>query len=234
MKYLMVVVVLLGLTAVGCGSKDKRQEIRHGRTDRAGPPDSTAALPPSSDQQPGTGLVGIVIGSPQEAFTQAVRALVSSTLPPDQLGFVSGQANQDTGIVFAGFIELEGGPLSQASGQQRAVVTGQSNLKISIWDSFAGQTYQDERGQTQYIPEYAIGFSSAQSGSVSGRNARITFADQYGSITLVGQFDGDDLCQSVFWGDLEFHNSTHVEGLSPFRGVVGDFYIYAADLFRCP
>ncbi len=240
--YKLLTVLLLSLTAFGCGSKDKRQEIRHGRTARAG--DQAVQASPTQPTQPGqvaqpgqgggTGLYGIITGWPQALFDEAVKGLVSATLDPNELGFVSGEANQGTGIVFKGKIELQGGPLSASAAGQRAVLPQSSHMHISIWDSFAGQTYQDERGQTQYVPEYPINFSSAQSGWVNGRRAQLVFADQYGSIQFDGQFiGGTEICDSVFEGEVSFFNNTHVLNETPAAWVLGEFFIYAADLFNC-
>ncbi|MCC7404520.1 MAG: hypothetical protein IT288_09005 [Bdellovibrionales bacterium] len=230
MKQLMKTILIACLTVavVGCGKKDKKQSIRSGRNAR-GPSELVNRGAVNNNGQPirftpGSGTTwGEIVGSPEDAFRDAVYYFVSATVDPAEFGYVSGQPGQDTGVRFWGSVETEGSFRSGTANQRIRRETAE--LRISIWDSFAGQT----DGAGNVIPEYPIHIRGATDGYVNGNRAVVTFSDAFGSITLDGSISGD-----YFSGTVKFDNRQYWDGVAPgATGTLGNFYVSTCGFFRC-
>ncbi|MCB0367200.1 MAG: hypothetical protein H6624_05855 [Bdellovibrionaceae bacterium] len=230
MKQLLNIFLIacLSVAVSGCGKKDKRQSIRSGRNAR-GPSEIVNRGAVDQHGQPvkfnpvsGT-TWGEIVGSPEDAFRDAVYYFVSATVDPAEFGYVSGQPGQDTGVRFWGRVETES---SFTTGPSNQRIRGETaELRVSIWDSFAGQT----DGAGNVIPEYPIHIRGAADGYVNGNQAVITFSDAYGSITLEGTIGND-----YFHGVVKFDNKQYWDGVAPgATGTLGNFYVATCGFFNC-
>jgi hypothetical protein len=149
---------------------------------------------------------------------------VSATMDAEMLGDVSGQVGDSTGVRFWGYAQGAGGVRINPYGSNNMNIdTANAELRIVIWDSYAGQ--YDSEGEL--VPEYPVHIRTGTSGhsvsgQISGNWAKIVFRDQYGWIELNGTFDAN-----YFSGWAWFDNS----GGS--AGHLGDFYIPTCSFFRC-
>jgi hypothetical protein len=118
-----------------------------------------------------------------QAFLQELQMLtapVLSQLPADdQLGYVSGQSGQYTGVRFWGNVGVINGMINPSTAE----------IRIEIFDDRACQLKAD--GTVRPVIPIHIGagqpgFAGVE-GYVNGGMARITFMDNYGAIILDGQ-----------------------------------------------
>lgn len=218
----MIAFIALPLVACNKGTK-KNSSISVGRTVR-GPtqlvPNGTAPtqLPgwnTSTAGTPGTNNNGRLWGAihsgssmTEDSFNQSVHNFVSATLDPNQLGHVSGNIYASTGVRFWGYVEVNG----------TSIVAQSSELRVVIWDSYAG--YVDASGDL--ITEYPVHMRGNASGWVSGNQAVVRFQDQYGWIELRGNFDSQ-----YFSGVVWYSNNNGAQGQ------LGDFFVGTCSFFRC-
>lgn len=170
--------------------------------------------------QAGTGVQWGQITSQNgdQAFQQALSFLTAPTLqgqPDLQLGYVSSQPNQQTGVYFWGQVFSAGGMIDSS----------RSRIHIEIWDSKAGQMGPDGN----VIPPVVIhigsdqtGFVSVQ-GSVQGGAVQLVFTDETGSIYLNGNTMGQYLS-----GTIQFSNAN---GSGPID--LGQFNVPACGFLSC-
>ncbi|MCX7675529.1 MAG: hypothetical protein N2Z70_06845 [Bdellovibrionaceae bacterium] len=137
-------------------------------------------------------------------FNGFMRALVSATLDPSDLGYVS----PVDGVKMRGFIDLDN--------QGRALV-GRSVLELEIRDEFVGQI-QDGIKIEPILLRLPL-----RSGWATGGQFQLEFADSLGWIRLEGRFQNAGRTQ----GKISFRNSNGREG----SGV--DFEIDTCGFFRC-
>jgi hypothetical protein len=222
------IVLILTIASVwGCTSKKDDDSVVASRGGRgtpgiSNPTTNTNSTSTGSGVPNGTyegqswGEVYCPDSSQQDSFMQSVFDLVSSTMSPDLLGYVSCTHADTTGVRFKGYIEVD------SSGN---VVTSNSTLRLIVWDSEAGT--QTSVGQT--IPEYPIDFSRAQSGTVQGSHADLVFSDDYGDIRFSGNFD-----QTYFRGTMSFTNRRSFDNSTPRSGTFpGEFVVKTCGFFRC-
>lgn len=241
LKALFFITMTLMLTA--CPSKkDKKESIvgRGGRgqtevgTNNIGPngiPTQNQQGQQNRSYQPVDGHYwGEIIrgGFSQQDFYTAVRGFVSSEInsydEPSELGYVSGEPGQSTGIRFWGQVETTSGfnPNGTTSGQIRSET---AELRIVVWDSYAGQT--DASGQV--IPEFPVHIKGNASGTITGNQAVIRFRDHAGWVELQGTFN-----QDYFQGWVEFDNDQFWDGRRPgAAGYLGYFYVKTCGFFKC-
>jgi len=134
-----------------------------------------------------------------QAFLQELQILTSpvlSTLPADdQLGYVSGQSGQMTGVRFWGNASV-----MNAYGNG-AIDPNTAEIRLEIFDSQACQLKADG----SVCPVIPIHIGAGQpgfagfEGYVNGGLARLTFSDNYGVIILDGQISG-----SVYTGTVQY------------------------------
>ena len=213
---------MLGLAGCDSGSKESsRDRVRRGgAVGGNGVDGNDGSQINSGDYQ------GAVIGSPQNAFQEAVSAFFSSTENPSTyLGYVSGTASEDTGVYFDGRAEITGGfnPNSSNNGDFHSNAAFQMLLKFG---------YQDSNGNDAYGGWEYKGFRLV-SGDVSGSRVNMVFDDGYGEVRLSGEYDA-----TWFWGTLSFSNQSYWDGLqdgetSGASGTMGTFYIKTCSYFVC-
>jgi hypothetical protein len=161
---------------------------------------------------------GVIYDSSSTAynFNNQVKALLSVTIDPNNVGFISYGANDPTGIRFTGRIKLD------PSGN---VVQAQSQVLISIYDSI----WLNEKAMNPSAEEIKIQFSPSTTGttitgqisSAGGTNSFISFKDGYGEI----RFENIVSNANNLSGTVRFQNSTNVTGGQPASGTLGQFFI---------
>jgi hypothetical protein len=196
----------------------------------SGPRTSPAAQ--SQGAASGIALKGIVYTDPsfQDDFNEMVRYFMEGSVPHDYIGFVSAQATSPTGMFIGLKVDLANGATLQ-SATNPVGIAASSRILISVFDMFQGS--QNPRA----IPSVFLGPSTntnsnsqaAQASSVSNTRATLVFADDYGSVTLDGQFDNTN-----FSGTFSFTTTKLYDGSSTNRtGTVGAFIIPKCQVFRC-
>ncbi len=236
MKGLGLIILVMSIMLTACGKKEKKEPISL-RGARGGVSD-TGSMPTAGGgstggtYQPASGKTWgeITRGSfTQNQFNDFVRYFTSATLDlyadPSEIGYVSGDSNQSTGIRFWGQVATQTAfnPTASVSTQ---ITSASSELRIVIWDSYAGQ--KDASGQT--IPEYPVHIKGNASGSINGNQATITFNQPgFGSIKLQGTFD-----QNTFQGWASFDNETYWDGQKPgAANYLGQFRVSTCGFFNC-
>ncbi|MFN7824572.1 MAG: hypothetical protein ACK5P6_04340 [Pseudobdellovibrionaceae bacterium] len=213
LKFAVVSLITLMILTSACGKKSKDEgSVGQARIARE---TGAANLP----RQAFTGAApGAVATSDQYAstFQEAVKALVSATVNPDEVGQVSNR----NGVILYGDIQIDGA----------GNVTNQSKMMLEIRDSYVGQTGSDGKVIEAIRIAMALSTSPNQRSYVRNGQAELFFADQYGWIRLKGTYDG-----SWFQGsEVEFQNSTIYQGGSaPRGGFLGGFYVQTCGFFRC-
>ena len=150
-------------------------------------------------------------------FETQVKALLSATTNPAEVGSISALASDGTGVGVTGLIKLD------ASGN---VVGAQSNLLITILDSI----WQTTRSEDLKIK---LNFTPANGSTLSGQfnltssDGFLSVADKYGEIRFEGKIDAQN-----FSGTVRFTNLTTVIGGTPASGVLGQFQIQRCAIFK--
>lgn len=143
-------------------------------------------------------------------FEARVKGLLSATVDPQYFGTISGDpSNAQTGVTIEGQLRYD------SAGN---VTLSQTTLKLSVLDSFVGQT--DTTGTT--ISAYPINFSAASSGTVNlaTKTFTVLFKDNYGEITLTGTIGG-----STTTGTVSYKNYVSYNGGTVSSGTLGAFQI---------
>lgn len=143
-------------------------------------------------------------------FETQVKALLSATISPNDIGSISPQGNAQTGVRFNGLIKLD------ASGN---VVAAQSRLTISVHDSIwlANQTAAN---LIQVIFDQTKGSTISGQFNLTSGDGLLSLRDQYGEVRFQGKIDAQN-----FSGTVSFQNATSVVGGSPASGTLGQFFI---------
>ena len=154
----------------------------------------------------------------EEEFNYNVHDFVANIMDPQNLGSVSSQINASTGIRFWGRAEVNGA-FNPSTYMNTTIRPQNSELRISIWDSYAGS--RDSTGELiSEIPVHIVGTAS---GEIRGQTARVRFQqDPYGWIELYGQFNAQ-----TFQGTVFFDNT------GGYANYLGVFSIPTCSFFRC-
>lgn len=140
-------------------------------------------------------------------FEGRVKALLSATINPSEVGSISAAATDPTGLRFAGVIKLD------SSG---AVVPAQSNILIKVYDSYT-------LSGSEPIP---LEFTPANKAQITGQfnvstgEGFVSFGDQFGVVRFEGRIDAKS-----FSGVVKFQNSSNITGGSAASGTLGQFYV---------
>ncbi len=147
-------------------------------------------------------------------FQQRVAGLVSAGIAPESLGQVSGIYGDTTGVQLRMKLRFS------SSGQ---IVSGESFLEMTITDSYVGQ----DDGSGGLVEPITIYIESVKTGTMnpSTKQLQVTFADQYGEISLQGRVQGEELV-----GSVSFVNFVSFDNSSPASGLLGDFSIPACSI----
>jgi len=154
------------------------------------------------------------------SFQDRVVSLLSATMYPEDIGQVSSlSTDTTTGVRFTGTIKLN------TSG---AVVSAQSNLVISIYDSI----WQQNRISNPSEQPIKLTFNPSNGAVISGQFnttnglGYFTVQDQYGSVRFDGQYDAQ-----YFSGTVTFQNTVSVSGTAT-SGGLGQFKTLTCGLFQ--
>jgi hypothetical protein len=144
------------------------------------------------------------------SFEQRAKGLLSATLNPEVFGTISGNPNEaQSGVTIEGRLRYD------ANG---AVILEQSNLRLTIYDSYVGQ--KDSSGAA--IQPYPINFNAASSGTVnvSTKQFTVLFKDTYGEVTVTGTVNN-----STVVGSISYTNYSSYNGGQGASAVLGGFTI---------
>lgn len=144
-------------------------------------------------------------------FENRVKAFLSATVNPSEVGYVSALPSDTTGVRFDGSIKMS------SSG---VVDLAQTQMTIKVSDSYASTG--------QYDP-VVISFSKATSGEFDLKTGKgsLVFKDQYGDVRFEGTLNSD-----YFSGTVNFSNYTHITGATAASGVLGQFYVARCGIFK--
>lgn len=152
-------------------------------------------------------------------FEDRVKALLSAAVASSDIGQISGLEGDSTGVRFEGVIKLD------PSGN---VIGANSKMKISIFDSFVGQT--DSNGvKGEPIKIDFITGKSQITGQINMQTGQgyFSLSDSYGEIRFDGRLDAQ-----LFSGTVKFQNSKNVNGGSPASGTLGQFKVARCGLIQ--
>lgn len=155
-------------------------------------------------------------------FESRVKALLSATTSPDEVGQISGSATDQTGVRFQGLVKLD------AKG---VVIGSQSKMLIKIYDSFVLSSQLDPNG-TKYEP-IAIEFLPTSGSQIQGQfnlqtgEGSVSFRDSYGEVRFEGRMDAQ-----TFSGVVKFQNTRNINGGSAASGTLGQFYVARCGLIQ--
>lgn len=156
--------------------------------------------------------VGTIYGSNAFSFEAQVKALLSATTNPAEVGNISAGQADSTGVRFSGNVKLD------ANGN---VVGAQSKVRITVYDSVL---LYDNTAQPIVLDldPNAAGKNIQISGqfSTSTGDGYISIRDQYGEIRFQGIIDAQR-----FSGTVTFANTQNVTGGQPASGTLGQFWI---------
>lgn len=149
-------------------------------------------------------------------FENQVKALLSATTNPSEVGTISASAN-GTGVGFTGIIKLD------ASGN---VVGAQSNVTITVYDSI---WYMNQTPANLIELKFLPTNGSTLSGqfSVATGDGFLSLTDKYGEVRFEGKIDAQN-----FSGTVRFQNTASVIGGTPASGTLGQFQIQRCAIFK--
>jgi|GEM_PF-6348754 len=211
----LAVVVLAGCQQ----KKNQKQSLRTGRGLRGSTmvntgPNSSAVSSATCGSYSVAGKMWGEVTSYQgdQAFLQELKILtnpVLSTLSAeDQLGYVSGQSGQYTGVRFWG------NAVVMSAYGNGTIDPNTAEIRLEIFDDRACQLKSD--GTVRPIVPIHIGagqpgFVSAE-GYVNGGQARLTFVDNYGAIVLDGQISNNIYSGTVSYTTAETGGQARILG----------------------
>ncbi|NJL25987.1 MAG: hypothetical protein HC902_13020 [Calothrix sp. SM1_5_4] len=209
---------------MGCQPNNNRKNRKIGRTARGQVAYVNGIPSPLSSNRAGTKWGEVTGLSGDQAFRDELyyftAPMMQGASAEDQLGYVSSQSAQRTGVAFWGEASIRGsGGMGQLEGST-------ARLHIEIYDDKYGQKRPDGSTIEQvsiHIGYDQEGFVGAQ-GTVQNGQANLTFTDSYGSIVLQGQVVGQ-----TFAGTMYYSNDT----TSGQMRALGRFSVEACGFFIC-
>lgn len=192
--------------AVACGkSKNSGTGVNAGRDVRVATP-GPSNLPTNQGSLAGT--QGAMVTQPNQAqMDEAAKILVSATIAPESVGTIRS-------------IELKG--QVRVDRNTGAINASGSRIWLTITDSFVGT---DVDGQQ--VQPIQISVAGSQ-GLAANYQANLTFADQYGTITIQGTFN-----MNTFQGTVSFNNTQGAGFNGKRSGTLGQFQIPTCAFFVC-
>jgi len=143
------------------------------------------------------------------SFEDRVKAFLSATVNPTEVGQISSAPADSTGVRFQGTVKLD---------QNGMVISAQSKIIIKVYDSYMLQNSSYQAIPVQIDPANG-GASEGQFNMQTGAGY-IVFKDQYGEVRLDGKIDAQ-----FFSGTMSFRNYSTVTGGTPAQGQLGQFYV---------
>lgn len=144
----------------------------------------------------------------------------------DQLGYVSGQPNQATGVAFFGSASNSGGGINGMNYGSSNFDRNSMLLQLEIYDDRTGQQASD--GST--IQPLIIRISPDQptfvdaGGSMSGSQVNLYFQDTFGVIYLNGSINGQYFTGNISYADSFTYNQ---------QRTLGTFSVPTCGFFNC-
>lgn len=140
-------------------------------------------------------------------FSQAVQGLVSASMDPQELGYVSNYGD----VAIIGYIDMD---------QQGNINQENSRLRLEIWDDYA---------RMGSASEIALAFNRLDSYNYNGNQINLVFDDGFGQIIVSGELNQYD-----FYGTVSYQNAVSYDGTSSkAAGVLGTFQVPSCAFFRC-
>lgn len=213
-KTLMVAVIGgLMLANIGCGNnKTKEASVADARGVRGGSSDvSTMGTPVGQAvqmQRPAE-----VVGRDQVSFMAEIDGLLSSILSKSDYGDVSYQS----GLRIRGLVELDNQGNVIASGTSSAIV-------LTVEDSYVGKV-DEESGEVYDAISIQV---PARSGRAYNGQFQVTFADEYGSISVSGTW----MQSGQMTGTVSYQNNS-TTGSAKSSGTLGNFSMPVCNFFKC-
>lgn len=145
------------------------------------------------------------------SFEDRVKAFLSATINPTEIGTISSSATDPTGVRFQGVISLN------SSGQVNLTST---KIKILVYDSNVLNSQYATNGQ-KYEP-IPVEFTTAVEGrfDLTTGAGYVIFRDSYGEVRFEGKYDAQ-----FFSGTVSFKNTQAVSGITVQSGALGQFYV---------
>lgn len=145
-------------------------------------------------------------------FEDRVRALLSATMLPQDVGSISSMPTDSTGVRFSGKMKLD------TNGN---VVAAQSIIRVDVYDSIWLQNRMSNPNEQAIQIEFdpAAGATITGQFNMQSGQGYINLHDQYGDVRFTGTLDAQ-----YFSGTVTFQNTVSVVG-SPAQGTLGQFYI---------
>jgi hypothetical protein len=138
------------------------------------------------------------------SYEDRVKAFLSATVNPQEVGQISGAQWDPTGVRFQGTIKLD---------QNGSVQLAQSKMIIKVYDSLV---------QSSGVEAIPVSIEVASEGrfDLQTGTGYVVFKDSYGEIRLDGRFDAQNFSGTVSYKNyVSFNNST------PAQGQLGQFLI---------
>ncbi len=229
---LLMTLVLASAVTMGCSEKKEDSvtviDPRGGSTAAKDPVLVGEAVGGAVTSLPNTGYLKDTYGEVitdqryQDSFQKAVDYFVSVNLNPEtDLGTVSASSGDSTGVRIQGYIETVKDANSATNGTINAT---KSKLQVAVWDSYIEET----KNSAEPVPAYIRNFQ-AVSGSINGNAVQIVLQDEFGQVTLEGNFTAQ-----WFTGSFKFANSKSYSPDVPARSAtMGSFIVKTCGFFNC-
>ncbi len=223
-KLILLLPLLLLVSACNPKKEGVRGVARNANINGATGNFIAAASCPQTGQQSSLGIGTIFDNGQQQQFSldavsgtfeSRVKAFLSASTAPSEIGQISGLPTDRTGVRFQGVIKL---------GSNGAVVAAQSKMLIKVYDSFVLNSELDPNGQ-KYEP-IALEFLPTGGTQISGQfnlqtgDGFVSYRDSFGEVRFEGRLDAQN-----FSGLVKFQNSKNVSGGGALSGTLGQFYV---------
>lgn len=190
-------IVISTFVLASCQPRDNNRRQRIGRSLRGPVAYDQFGNPQRYNSSGGAAVWGEVTNPNQQNFSDMLYFFalpsLSSASADEQLGFVSSQGGQQTGVGIWGQVYGIMGGMGQLDGQR-------SKIHIEVYDDKYGMQREDGTVREQLVVHIGAdqqGFVRAYGNLQQG----LVFEDSYGSVALQGNIQG-----GYFVGDLYFSN----------------------------
>lgn len=210
-----VLVLLVGLLILASCDKKQSGKSSPARAVRSNG-GTQPVTQPTNPQQPGSnnqnnsnvGSQWVYLQSSDSySFLQSIKSLVSASMDPKDLGYVSNYGD----VALIGYIDMV---------QQGSINVGNSRFRMEIWDDYA---------RSGSASEIAFSFNTLSTYQINGGQITLVFQDSYGQIIITGQTNYYD-----FYGTVSFKNLKSFDGnQSNASGTLGTFQVPYCGFFRC-
>lgn len=203
MKKLTLLIVL----ALMAGCNPKKSSVKATTATISGVEVGTQCLGATSSQ------IGTIYDSSNMSYdyNNRVKALLSATVRPEEVGYISNGQADPTGVRFSGAVKLD------ANGN---VISNQSRVTISVYDSIWLANQSAGEIKLEFDPNAGRGATITGQFDTSSGAGTLILHDNYGEIRFNGQIDAQRMS-----GTVTFQNSSNVSGGAALSGTLGQFYI---------